>query len=150
MAHGHEIPPRTKPADDNGYLEMLTKAVFQSGFSWMVIRQKWPDFQRAFEGFNVQRVASYGDADLERLLADPGIVRNRRKVTATIENARTMVDLADEHGSFHGYLRTLDSLPYPQKRKRLVDQFHSLGPTGLFAFLWMVDEPVPEWEERSS
>ena len=150
MAHGHEIPPRVKPADDSGYLEMLTKAVFQSGFSWMVIRQKWPDFQQAFEGFNVQRVASYGDADLERLLADPGIVRNRRKVTATIQNARTMVDLADEHSSFHGYLRTLDSFPYAQKRKLLVDQFANLGPTGLFVFLWLVDEPVPEWEERNS
>ena len=149
MAHGHEIPPRVKPTDDRGYLEMLTKAVFQSGFSWMVIRQKWPDFQRAFEGFNVQRVASYGDADLERLVADPGIVRNRRKVMATIENARTMVDLADEHSSFHGYLRTLDSLLYSQKRKLLVDQFANLGPTGLFVFLWLVDEPVPEWEERN-
>ena len=150
MAHGHEIPPRAKPTDDNGYLETLTKAVFQSGFSWMVIRQKWPDFQQAFEEFNVQRVASYGDADLERLLADPGIVRNRRKVTATIQNARTMVDLADEHGSFHGYLRTLDSLSYAQKRKLLVDQFANLGPTGLFVFLWLVDEPVPDWEKRNS
>ena len=111
MAHGHEISPRIKPADDSGYLEMLTKAVFQSGFSWMVIRQKWPDFQRAFERFNVQRVAAYGDADLARLLADSGIVRNRRKVMATIENARTLVDLADEHGSFHGYLRTLEASP---------------------------------------
>jgi DNA-3-methyladenine glycosylase I len=115
-----------------------------------VIRQKWPDFQRAFDGFQVHRVAAYGEDDLERLLADPGIVRNRRKVMATIENARTMVDLADEHGSFHGYLRTLDSLSYAQKRKRLVDQFHSLGPTGLFVLLWMVDEPVPDWEERNS
>ena len=150
MVHGHEIPPRAKPADDSGYLEMLTKAVFQAGFSWQVIRQKWPDFQRAFEGFNVQRVAAYGDAVLERLLDDPGIVRNRRKVMATIENARTLVDLADEHGSFHGYLRTLDSLPYAQKRKLLVDQFVNLGPTGLFVFLWLVDEPVPDWEERNS
>ena len=150
MTAGHEIPPRVKPRNDSGYLEMLTKAIFQSGFSWAVIREKWPDFQRAFDGFNVQQVAAYGDRDFERLLTDSSIVRNRRKVLATIENARTFVDLAEEHGSFHGYIRSLDGLPYAEKRKRLTAQFKSLGPTGVFVFLWTVDEPVPSWEERNA
>ena len=143
MSAGHEIPPRSKPAGDDGYLEMLTKAVFQAGFSWPVIREKWPDFQQAFHGFNMERVATYGDGDLERLVSNPGIVRNRRKIIATIENARTMLDLADEHGSFHGYLRSLDGFSYAEKRKRLTAQFKNLGPTGVFVLLWTVDEPVP-------
>ena len=150
MHIGHEIPPRAKPKDDGGYFEMLTKAVFQSGFSWLVIREKWPDFQRAFDGFSFPKVASYGDGDLQRLLMDSGIVRNRRKILATIENARTIADLADEHGSFYGYLRSLDGLSYAEKRKTLTTQFRNLGPTGVFVFLWTVDEPVPSWEERNA
>ena len=149
MHAGHEIPPRVKPKDDNGYLAMLTKAVFQSGFSWAVIRQKWPDFQRAFHGFDINRIAAYDDGDVERLLRDSGIVRNGRKVVATVENARTFQSLIEEHGSFEGYLRSMDGLPYAERRKALVNQFRSLGPTGVFVFLLTVDEEVPSWEERN-
>ena len=69
---------------------MLTKAVFQSGFSWLVIREKWPDLQRSFDGFNVRKVAAYGDDDFGRFLADQGNVRNRRKILVTIENTRNL------------------------------------------------------------
>ena len=150
MHAGHEIPPQAKPQSDDGYLEEMTRAVFQAGFSWAVIRDKWPNFLRAFDGFNVGSVADYNDDDLERLLSDSGIVRNGRKVVATMENARTIQGLAQEHGSFHDYLRSLDGLSYAQKRKALTRQFSHLGPTGVFVFLWRVDEPVPEWEERNS
>ncbi len=149
MHAGHEIPPRAKPQSDDGYLEEMTRAVFQAGFSWPVIRDKWPNFLLAFDGFNVNSVADYNDDDLERLLSDSGIVRNGRKVVATIANARTIQGLAQEHGSFHGYLRSIDGLSYAQKRKALSLQFSHLGPTGVFAFLWRVDEPVPEWEDRN-
>ena len=70
MGCGFEVPPRRAPADDAGYLEQLTKAIFQAGFSWPVIRDKWPRFRRAFEGFDIARVAAYGRADVERLLSD--------------------------------------------------------------------------------
>ena len=149
MQAGHEIPPQAKPQSDDGYLEEMTKAVFQAGFSWAVIRDKWPNFIRAFDGFNVNSVADYNDDDLERLLSDSGIVRNGRKVVATLVNTRTIQGLAQEHGSFHDYLRSLDGLTYAQKRKALTRQFSHLGPTGVFVFLWRVDEPVPEWEERN-
>ena len=148
MSMGHEIPPRNRPENDDGYLEELTRAVFQAGFSWTVIRDKWPNFVQAFGGFSVGSVADYSDADVERLLVDAGIVRNGRKIVATIENARTIQQLAQEHGSFHSYLRSLDDQPYDQKRKELTRQFRNLGPTGVFVFLWSVAEPVPEWEER--
>ena len=149
MSMGHEIPSPVKPKDDGGYFEQLTRAIFQSGFSWTVIRDKWPNFIQAFDGFRVDAVADYGDGDLERLLNDSSIVRNGRKIVATIENARTVHRLAQTHGSFHGYLRSLDSLSYAQKRAELVHQFKNLGPTGVFVFLWCVEEPVPSWEERN-
>jgi DNA-3-methyladenine glycosylase I len=144
-----EIPERKKPADDDGYLEELTKAIFQAGFSWRVIRDKWPNFQQAFDGFQVETVAGYGEPDVERLASDTGIVRNRRKIEATIHNARTIWDLSQQHGTFYGYLRSLDGMDYAGRRKELSKQFKNLGPTGVFTFLWCVDEEVPDWEDRN-
>ena len=146
---GFEIPPRVTPAGDDGYLEQMTKAIFQAGFSWQVIRDKWPNFRRAFDGFDVATVAGYAEPDIERLASDPGIVRNRRKIEATVYNARGMWGLIQEHGSFPAYLRSLDGLDYAGRRKELSDRFKNLGPTGVFTFLWCVDEPVPRWEDRN-
>ena len=144
----HEAPPRQKPTDDDGYLAVLTQAVFQAGFSWQVVRDKWPNFRRAFDEFSIDRVARYDDRDLDRLLADEGIVRNGRKIQATIDNARTLRDLVAQHGSFHAYLRSLDGQPYSQRSKALSQQFKWLGKTGVYFFLWSVGEDVPAWEER--
>ncbi len=144
----YEIPERKKPADDSGYLEELTRAIFQAGFSWRVIRDKWPGFRKAFDGFDVETVAGYGEPDVERLLADTGIVRNRRKIEATIHYARTLWELSQAHGTFHAYLRSLDGMDYAGRRKELSARFKNLGPTGVFTFLWCVDEPVPDWEDR--
>lgn len=143
-----EIPPRKKPQDDNGYFEELTRAIFQAGFSWRVIHDKWPNFQKAFDGFDIATVAGYGAPDVERLATDTGIVRNRRKIDATIYNARVMWDLVEEHGSMQAYLRSLDGLDYAGRRKELSQRFKNLGPTGVFTFLWCVDEEVPAWEDR--
>jgi DNA-3-methyladenine glycosylase I len=144
-----EIPPRKQPADDNGYFEELTRAIFQAGFSWRVIRDKWPNFQKAFDGFDIVTVAGYAEPDIERLVNDKGIVRNRRKIEATVHNARVAWDLIQGHGSFHAYLRSLDGLDYAGRRKELSDRFQNLGPTGVFTFLWCVDEEVPDWEDRN-
>ncbi|MBI4299299.1 MAG: DNA-3-methyladenine glycosylase I [Chloroflexi bacterium] len=149
MRVGYEIPPRVKPKDDNGYLEMLTKAIFQAGFSWLVIRQKWPNFQRAFDGFDIDKVASYGEEDIERLLRDASIVRNGRKIEATTYNASVFQEIIHDHGSFYNFLRSFDGLPYREKRKALVSRFKGLGPTGAFVFLHTVDEEVPAWQERN-
>jgi DNA-3-methyladenine glycosylase I len=148
MLMSYEIPERKNPADDRGYLQELTRAIFQAGFSWRVIRDKWPNFQKAFDGFDVETVAGYGEPDIERLLADAGIVRNRRKIESTIHNARTIWALSQAHGTFHAYLRSLDGLDYAGRRKELGARFKNLGPTGVFTFLWCVDEQVPDWHDR--
>ena len=143
-----EIPPRITPDGDAGYLEELTKAIFRVGFSWRVIADKWPRFHEAFHGFEVARVADYGPEDMERLQGDPGLVRNRRKLEATVVNAQRMMELIDEHGSFHGYLRSIDGLTYEERVKALTAQFGYLGRTGAFVFLHCVNEPHPPWEDR--
>lgn len=143
-----EIPPKVTPADDSGYFEELTKAIFRSGFSWAVIRRKWDNFRVAFDGFDIAKVASYGLEDMERLFRDEGIVRNRRKIVAAIENAGTCQVLIAEHGSFYGYLRSMDGLDYREKVKALTREFRGLGNTGAFVFLHCVNEETPTWEER--
>lgn len=90
---------------DDRYLAEMARAVFNAGFNWQVIRNKWPGFEAAFDQFQPQRVAFYSDADLDRLLSDTGIVRNGQKITATIENARFVVATAKDHGSFGAFLK---------------------------------------------
>ena len=84
--------------DERGLFERLSLEAFQSGLSWATILRKRPAFRKAFADFDPDLVAGFGDDDVERLMADAGIVRNRRKVDATITNARATVDLRDDGG----------------------------------------------------
>lgn len=140
------IPPRDVPAHDNGYFEKITQAVFQSGFSWEVIRNKWPNFQTAFHAFDIPTVAAFSDDDLERLVQDKGIVRNGRKIEATIKNARVCQELIGQHGSFKAYIDSLDP-DYYKREKQFCKQFKFMGPMGAFFFFWSVGEDVPPYEE---
>lgn len=76
--------------------ERVSLEAFQSGLSWLIILRKRDNFRTAFDRFDVERVARYGESDVVRLMADAGIVRNRSKIDATISNARIVADLADE------------------------------------------------------
>ncbi len=80
---------------DDGLYERLTLEAFQSGLSWLTILRKRPAFRAAFADFSIEKVAAFGEADVARLLADPGIVRNRAKVEAALANARAAADLPD-------------------------------------------------------
>ncbi len=79
--------------DDRALFEKLCLEAFQSGLSWLTILRKRENFRAAFAGFEIERVAAFGDADVERLLADAGIVRNRAKIEAAIANARAVTAL---------------------------------------------------------
>ena len=93
------------PSHDDGHLfEMLVLEGAQAGLSWTTILNKRENYRRAFDGFDVDKVARYGEADINRLLADAGIVRNRAKIEATIGNARAMLGVCDEFGSFDAYI----------------------------------------------
>jgi DNA-3-methyladenine glycosylase I len=90
--------------DDAALLERFALEINQAGLSWTLMLKRKDNFHRAFEGFEVDRVAAYGEADVARLLADAGIIRNRLKVRAVIENARRIQGLRGEFGSFKGWL----------------------------------------------
>jgi 3-methyladenine DNA glycosylase Tag len=147
MPPSYEVPHRAVPADDSGYFEKITQAVFQAGFSWAVIRNKWPNFRQALAGFEIDKVAAFTEEDIERLLENKGIVRNGRKIEATVGNARVCQQLIADHGSFQGYLRTLDGLDYETRAKKLIKQFKFMGAMGAYFFFYSVGEDVPEYEE---
>lgn len=91
-------------ADDNALFERLVLEINQAGLSWLLMLRKREAFRKAFRGFDVAKVARFTDKDRARLLADEGIIRNRLKVDAAIENARRICGLADSHGSFAAWL----------------------------------------------
>jgi 3-methyladenine DNA glycosylase Tag len=140
-----EAPKQIRPKRLNDYLEVMTKSVFQSGISWKVIDSKWAGFKEAFFDFDPVRIAELDPPDVDRLAEDTRIVRNRRKIEATIHNAQTMVDLDREHGSFKKYLRSkggFDEIVADMKRR-----FKFLGDSGTYVFLYVVGEPVPAHED---
>jgi DNA-3-methyladenine glycosylase I len=83
--------------DGVALFERMSLEAFQSGLSWLIILRKRENFRRAFSGFDIETVAGYTDADVRRLMADEGIVRNRAKIEATIANARAAADLGSSN-----------------------------------------------------
>jgi DNA-3-methyladenine glycosylase I len=90
--------------DDSALFERLVLEINQAGLSWITILKKQANFRRAYDGFDVDKVAAYADADTARLLAEASIIRNRLKVNAAVENARRIQGLRAEFGSFKGWL----------------------------------------------
>jgi DNA-3-methyladenine glycosylase I len=90
--------------DESALFERLILEINQAGLSWLTILRKREAFQQAYHGFEVDRVARYGARDTKRLLADAGIIRNRLKVEAAIENAKRIQAIRKSHGSFAGWL----------------------------------------------
>ncbi len=90
--------------DARALFELLVLETFQAGLSWLTILKRREGFVRAFQGFDPAVVAAYGPADMERLVADPGIIRNRLKVEATPVNARAFLAMQERPGGFAGYL----------------------------------------------
>ncbi len=89
---------------DAALLERFALEINQAGLSWTLMLKRKDNFHTAFDGFDVDIVAAYGETDVARLLADAGIIRNRLKVRAVIENARRIQGLRGEYGSFKGWL----------------------------------------------
>ena len=113
--------------DEVRHFEMLTLEGFQAGLSWLTILRKREAFRTAFRGFEPRLVAAFDDADRARLMADAGIVRNRAKIDATIDNAAAFLAVVAEHGSFAGYLATI--VPTPPARLPRTAQSGSVPAT---------------------
>ena len=156
--------------DDRHLFEMLTLEGAQAGLSWSTILRKRQGYQRAFAGFDPAVVAGFGTKDVERLLDDPGIVRNRLKVESTVNNAARVLDVQEELGSLDAYLwefvdgepivnrpRTLAELPSETELSKAISKdlkrrgFRFVGPTGIYAFMQtvgMVDDHTTDCFRR--
>ncbi|MFQ5950553.1 MAG: DNA-3-methyladenine glycosylase I [Candidatus Geothermarchaeales archaeon] len=123
----------------------MSKSVFQSGISRRVVESKWSGIREAFGGFEPGAVAGFTEADVDEMVKDKKVIRNRRKLEAIVGNARRMLELEEKHGSFQGYLRshaTFDDTVADLRR-----QFKFLGEFGSYHFLYVVGEKVPSYEE---
>ena len=130
--HDHEygFPVR----DDKVLFERLTLEIFQAGLSWLIVLKKRPAIFTAFDGFDPAVVAAYGPQDVDRLLADAGIIRNRRKIAAIIENAKRLLVLQQQHGSFAAWI----AAHHPQEKAGWIKLFKQ-------TFVFMGGEVVGEF-----
>ncbi|MBF0092981.1 MAG: DNA-3-methyladenine glycosylase I [Alphaproteobacteria bacterium] len=128
------------PVDDDVVLfERLCLEIFQAGLSWLIVLKRRESLRAAFAGFDPARVALFGEEERQRLLGDPAVIRNRRKIDAVIGNARRVQALRGGHGSFAGWLesRRLDG-EAPRTKESWVALFRS-------TFLFMGPELVNEF-----
>jgi DNA-3-methyladenine glycosylase I len=140
--------------DDRGLFELLILEGAQAGLSWITVLRKRENYRRAFDGFDIDKIAGYGDADIERLMGDPGIVRNRLKIAATIANARACQQVEAEFGSLDAYLWSfVEGQPIRNAWRKLIEVpaktplaeamskdlsrrgFKFVGPTICYAFM---------------
>jgi len=114
--------------DDRVLFEFLVLEGAQAGLSWSTVLRKREGYRRAFAGFDVKKVARFGAADVKRLMADAGIVRNRLKIESTLENARHVLEVAKELGSFDAYVWGFVGGQQIRKRRRSIGDVPATTP----------------------
>ena len=137
-----------KPRNDAEYLERMTRTVFNAGLSWTVVEKKWPHFRRSFTEFSPTKVGRFSDKNVRALMNDEGIVRNEKKIRATVHNAGQFLRLEKEFGSFTAYL---ESFGKDEERLQadLQERFQHIGPSNARMFLWTVGYKLtPNAEEK--
>jgi DNA-3-methyladenine glycosylase I len=140
--------------DDRALFELLTLEGAQAGLSWQTVLRRREGYRRAFAGFDAETVASFTDEDVGRLMTDAGIIRNRAKIEATIGNARALIGVREEFGSFDAYIwrfvggapkvnrfERLSELPAATEESKAMSRelrkrgFGFVGPTICYAFM---------------
>ena len=136
--YSDEMPP-----DDNAYYENMARCVFQAGLSWQMIADKWPEFKKAFKNFDIKTVSDFDEQDIEGLLSNKNIIRNRAKIEATIANAIAFQEVIEEFESFRNYIDNLDkSENYKFVKKDLAKRFERMGPKTSMVFLFSIGEDI--------
>lgn len=120
------------------YFEKMALEIFQAGLSWRIVLNKRENFRRAFDNFAVDVVACYDNIKIEQLLDDRGIIRNRKKIEAVIFNARRIIELRRQFGSFAAYLVSLDVTAIDKVYREFKKRFRFMGPTVTESFLQTV------------
>jgi len=138
-------PTQVAPTSLSDYLEAMSRAVFTAGISWKVIEAKWEGTLEAFDHFDTEKVAAYTPADVERLMADPRVIHNRKKIEAIVRNAGELIVTDREFGGIDKYLASFadnDDLV-----KDLHKRFAFLGESVAHFFLFGVSFNLPEQEK---
>jgi len=138
--HGpyHDLEYGFPTGNETVLFERMVLEINQAGLSWELMLKKRAGFRAAYDGFDVDRVAAYGDAEQERLLNDPGVIRNRRKVDAAIENARRIQALRDSHGGLAAWLAVHHPRDKTDWVKLLRGNFVFMGPEVVGEFLMSI------------
>lgn len=132
-----------RPANDDAYFETMSRVIFLAGLNWRMIDRKWPNFKEAFMNFSIDKVAKFGEKDIQRLVSNTGIVRNRAKILAVINNAKQFQRTKEEYGSFERFIDSLDkSENYAFVIKELGKQFSRIGSSSARIFLYSVGEDI--------
>jgi 3-methyladenine DNA glycosylase Tag len=138
----------TPPKDDSDYFDRMSKTIFSAGLNWKMVENKWPAFQRAFFGFSPAKVARLSEKDVLALMENQGIVRNEKKIRATVENAKSILAIEKDFGSLKGYIASFTG-DEVRLQKELQEKFKHVGPSTARMFLWAVNYPLtPTKEEK--
>ncbi len=140
--------------DDRRFFEFLVLDGFQAGLSWWIVLQKRESFRRAFDNFDPEKVSNYGAKDIERLMNNPNLIRNRAKILAAVDNANRFIAIQKEFGSFDAFIwnfvqgktinnsfQCLADLPAQTEESRAMSRelmrrgFKFVGPTICYAFM---------------
>jgi DNA-3-methyladenine glycosylase I len=137
-----------RPKNDDEYFERMTKSIFTAGLNWSVVDKKWPSFRTAFAGFSPGKIAKFSEKNVSALMKDTGIIRNERKIRATVHNAGEVLKLQKEHGSFAKYFQS-----FGKDEDRLLSdlqaKFQHMGASTARIFLWSAGYPLtPNAEEK--
>jgi DNA-3-methyladenine glycosylase I len=144
------VPPKTKkPESLADYLDAMTAATFRAGLSWTVVEAKWEGTRQAFNGFDPEKVAAYKPADVDRLMVDPRVIHNKRKLQAAVGNAGVLLETDREFGGFQKYLASFDD--NDELVRDLHRRFAFLGESVAHFFLWAIGWNLPAqnaWGEK--
>jgi 3-methyladenine DNA glycosylase Tag len=138
-------PPKT----DSEYFDAMSRAIFAAGLNWEIVEKKWPGFLQAFSNFTPGKVSKFSEVKVRALMKDPGIVRNERKIRATVQNAKAILTLEKEYGSVGRYIESFgrkeDDLQEAIQRR-----FKHMGPSTTRTFLWMVGYKLTPTKEEQT
>lgn len=117
----------------------------QAGLSWDFIDERWDDYVKAFEGFEIEKVGAYGEIEVDRLMRTDGVIHSKAKIEGTIRNARVLLQLAREHGSIRAYQTSFAD--YDAARKDTKKRFAYMGDLNTYYWFFRSGAPVPDLEE---
>lgn len=137
-------PHFSRPKDDNGYLEAMSRIVFSAGLNWSVVDKKWPAITKGFDNFVVSKVATFNEDAIYKLVNDPNMIRSGGKITAIVKNAQAVQEVENEFGSMRKYFEKMKKEGIETLLKDIQKRFAYMGKSTSVMLLFGVGEETPE------